>query len=221
MAGLGRTGRRREVPGHVVDDVIEVLRRASHDGDRRRTPIVSVRDRCGPTGTIPQGPDEARDGIRTGGDIGIRKTRHETVGAAARPGRGREPPRRWHDAGVRTAAHVLVTAQETAPYCCAGMALRLAGAVTVPQPAERTQKNGQAWPTEGPRAIVTKPGSLPLARAGIARLPPLACSDAEDLDQGLGQPAGPAAGHRGTPVSHDDVAVLIPTSGTTAVKARS
>jgi carnitine-CoA ligase len=123
-----------------------------------------------------------------------------------------------HDAGVRRSDHVLVTARTTAPYLLCWLALAWSGAVTVSAnprsaPAELA---GLAHQT-APRAIITDAGLMPLAAdAGITGLPPLGVLDAEELTKGWDSLTAPAAGPPPLPpVSHDDVAVLIPTSGTT------
>ena len=68
-----------------------------------------------------------------------------------------------------------------------------------------------------PRAIITDAGLMPLAAdAGITGLPPLGVLDAEELTKGWDSLAAPAAGPPPVPpVGHADIAVLIPTSGTT------
>ncbi len=123
-----------------------------------------------------------------------------------------------HDAGVRHGDHVLVTARTTAPYLLCWLALAWSGAVTVSAnprsaPAELA---GLAHQT-APRAIITDAGLMPLAAdAGITGLPPLGVLDAEELTKGWDSLTAPAAGPPPVPpVSHADVAVLIPTSGTT------
>ena len=123
-----------------------------------------------------------------------------------------------HDAGVHRGDHVLVTARTTAPYLLCWLALAWSGAVTVSAnprsaPAELA---GLAHQT-APRAIITDAGLMPLAAdAGITGLPPLGLLDAEELTKGWDAMSAPAAGPPPVPpVSHADVAVLIPTSGTT------
>ncbi len=123
-----------------------------------------------------------------------------------------------HDAGVRRGDHVLVTARTTAPYLLCWLALAWSGAVTVSAnprsaPAELA---GLAHQT-APRAIITDAGLMPLAAdAGITGLPPLGVLDAEELTKGWDSLTAPAAGPPPVPpVGHADVAVLIPTSGTT------
>jgi carnitine-CoA ligase len=123
-----------------------------------------------------------------------------------------------HEAGVRPGDHVLVTARTTAPYLLCWLALAWSGAVTVSAnprsaPAELA---GLAHQT-APRAIITDAGLMPLAaEAGITGLPPLGVLDVEELTKGWESLTPPAAGPPPLPpVSHADVAVLIPTSGTT------
>ena len=121
-------------------------------------------------------------------------------------------------AGVGPGDHVLVTARSTAPYLLCWLALAWAGAVTVSAnprsaPAELA---GLAHQTS-PRAILTDAGLMPLVReAGLAGLPPLGVLDAAELTKGWDGLAPPAGGPPpAPPVSPADVAVLIPTSGTT------
>jgi crotonobetaine/carnitine-CoA ligase len=122
-------------------------------------------------------------------------------------------------AGLRRGDLVLVTARTTAPYLLCWLALASIGAVTVSAnprsaPAELA---GLAHQTR-PRAIITDSGLATLvSEAGIATVADLVLLDANDLTSGwAGRPAGPG----GVPaladgVSPGDLAVLIPTSGTT------
>jgi carnitine-CoA ligase len=130
-----------------------------------------------------------------------------------------------HDAGVRHGDLVLVTLRTTPSYLLCWLALASIGAVTVSanprsSPAELA---GLAHQTS-PRAFITDTGLDPLiAEAGIAGLPGLGVLDAGELtrDWADARPAPPAEGPGpalpvlGAGVSHADVAVLIPTSGTT------
>jgi crotonobetaine/carnitine-CoA ligase len=125
------------------------------------------------------------------------------------------------DAGLRHGDLVLVTARTTPSYLLCWLALTSIGAVAVcanprSTPAELAGLAGQA----GPRAIVTDPGLHQLvSEAGIAGGADLGVLDAGQLTAGWadGQPASAAglAAALGTGVGHDDLAVLIPTSGTT------
>src|SRR5262250_2501485 len=120
-------------------------------------------------------------------------------------------------AGVERGDHVLVTARTTGPYLLCWLALAWAGAVTVSAnprsaPAELA---GLAQQTT-PRAIITDAGLMPLVtEAGITGLAPLGVLDAGELTKGW-QDLAPAGDPPPLPaVSPADVAVLIPTSGTT------
>ena len=125
------------------------------------------------------------------------------------------------EAGVRHGDLVMVTLRTTPPYLLCWLALASIGAVTVAanprsSPAELA---GLAHQTS-PRAVITDAGLHPLiAEAGIAGLPGPGVLDAGELTDGWAgaRPADPAdaASSLGAGVSHGDVAVLIPTSGTT------
>jgi crotonobetaine/carnitine-CoA ligase len=121
------------------------------------------------------------------------------------------------DAGLGHGDHVLVTARTTAPYLLCWLALAWSGAVTVSAnprsaPAELA---GLAHQT-APRAIITDAGLMPLVReAGLTGLAPPGVLDAEELTKGWDTRAVPAGPPPVPPVSHGDIAVLIPTSGTT------
>jgi crotonobetaine/carnitine-CoA ligase len=122
-------------------------------------------------------------------------------------------------AGVGHGDLVLVTTRTTPEYVICWLALAALGAVTV-------SANPRSAPAEleglarqvRPRALITDPGLAGLVEAaGIAGLPPLGTLPAGELAggwAGAGSPAQPAdlpdAG-----VTPDDLAVLIPTSGTT------
>jgi crotonobetaine/carnitine-CoA ligase len=130
------------------------------------------------------------------------------------------------DAGVRHGDLVMVTARTTPPYLICWMALAALGAVTVSvnprsAPAELAGLIGQTQP----RAIVTDTDLVPLvagAAAGAAGAPPpLGVLEVAELtserddgdavpDHGQGSWRLPDAA-----VKPDDLAVLIPTSGTT------
>ena len=125
--------------------------------------------------------------------------------------------RALRDAGVGHGDLVLVTARTTGPYLLCWLALASIGAVTVSAnprsaPAELA---GLAHQT-GPRAIITDPGlgSL-ISEADVAGLPALGVVDAGELTAGwVGRAAGPLPPVTDW-VTPGDVAVLIPTSGTT------
>ncbi len=121
-------------------------------------------------------------------------------------------------AGVCRGDLVLVTARTTAPYLLCWLALASLGAVTVsanPRSAA-AELAGLARQTK-PRAIISDSGLAPLiADADIAGLPELGVLDVAELTAGWTQspPAGAGTG-LGAGVDASDVAVLIPTSGTT------
>jgi crotonobetaine/carnitine-CoA ligase len=118
-------------------------------------------------------------------------------------------------AGVRRGDLVLMTARTTPPYLLCWLGLASLGAVTVPvnprsAPAELAGIAGQVTP----RALITDAGLAPLAgAAGVGALPELGVLDSDEL---LRAAAGdPEAELPDAGVGPDDLAVLIPTSGTT------
>ena len=127
--------------------------------------------------------------------------------------------RALREAGVGHGDLVMVTLRTTPPYLLCWLALASIGAVTVSanprsSPAELA---GLAHQTS-PRAVITDAGLYPLiTEAGIGGVPELGVLDAGELAGGWAgaRPAGAAPSSLGTGVSHNDVAVLIPTSGTT------
>ena len=118
--------------------------------------------------------------------------------------------------GVRPGDVVLVTARSTPPYLIAWLALAAVGAVTLPAnpesaPAELLGLAGQVRPrliVSDPliRPVIEASGALEFSELGVIDAPEVSAADlsASSLASDLGSPAGP-----------DDVAVLIPTSGTT------
>jgi carnitine-CoA ligase len=114
------------------------------------------------------------------------------------------------NSGVRRGDLVVVTARTTPPYLLCWLALASLGAVSV-------ATNPRSAPAElaglvrqvSPRALITDAGLAGLVgAAGIAGLPELGVLDVDGL--GAGTAELPDAG-----VGPDDLAVLIPTSGTT------
>ena len=115
------------------------------------------------------------------------------------------------NAGVRRGDLVVVTARSTPPYLLCWLALASLGAVSV-------ATNPRSAPAElaglvrqvSPRALITDAGLAGLVdSAGIAGLPELGVLDVDALG------AGPAAELPDAGVGPDDLATLIPTSGTT------
>ena len=123
---------------------------------------------------------------------------------------------RLHDRGVRHGDLVVVTARTTPPYLLCWLALASLGAVTVPTdpsgtPAELAGLVGQVKP----RLLVTDRALRPLVdRAGVVELPELGVVDIEHLSDDWRTDVSNAPRLR-TDVAGDDLAVLIPTSGTT------
>ena len=116
------------------------------------------------------------------------------------------------EAGVRRGDLVVVTARTTPPYLLCWLALTSLGAVSV-------ATNPRSAPAElaglvrqvSPRALITDAGLADLVEAaGIGDLPELGVLDVDALGAGLDPVPLPDAG-----VGPDDLAVLIPTSGTT------
>jgi crotonobetaine/carnitine-CoA ligase len=131
------------------------------------------------------------------------------VAAAARDLRG---------AGIGHGDLVMVTARTTPEYLICWLALASLGAVIVSvnprsAPAELA---GLVRQTQ-PRALITDPGLAGLVgQAGIGGLPPLGTLDAGELaGRWAGAAADPAARLPESTVTPGDLAVLIPTSGTT------
>ena len=121
------------------------------------------------------------------------------------------------DAGVSHGDLVMVTARTTPEYLICWLALTALGAVVVSvnprsAPAELA---GLARQTQ-PRALITDQGLAALvSQAEISGLPPLGVLDAIELAADWAHGGGPSRPLPASPVTADDLAVLIPTSGTT------
>ena len=171
--------------------------------------------------TIPQVLADAAardpDGIWVRSDEG-------TLSFAGALGQVAETARRLRDAGVGHGDLVMVTARPTPEYLICWLALTALGAVVVSvnprgAPAELA---GLAQQTR-PRALITDAGLAALVtQARVAAQLQLGLLDAGELagDWAHASPGGPPRGDQdrdllGAAVSPGDLAVLIPTSGTT------
>jgi carnitine-CoA ligase len=122
--------------------------------------------------------------------------------------------RALRDSGLRRGDLVMVTARSTPGYLLCWLALPTLGAVTV-------SVNPRSAPAEiagiarqvSPRALISDAGLAPLVDAAVSELPGLTVLDCDKLVGGAA--AGSAAELTGTGVGPADLAVLIPTSGTT------
>jgi crotonobetaine/carnitine-CoA ligase len=122
--------------------------------------------------------------------------------------------RALRDAGIGRGDLVMVTARSTPGYLLCWLALPTLGAVTVAvnprsAPAEIAGLARQV----SPRALISDSGVAPLAGAAAGELPGLTVLDCDKLVGGAA--AGSAAELTDAGVGPDDLAVLIPTSGTT------
>jgi carnitine-CoA ligase len=172
-----------------------------------------------PYRTIPEVLSDAAD--RYGDAVWIRSDEGSlSFGAAL--AQTAATARALHSSGVHHGDLVMATLRTTPSYLLCWLALASVGAVTVSanprsSPAELA---GLALQTR-PRAVVTDAGLYPLVtEADIAGLPGPGVLDSGELTAGWADARPADAGSAahpplGTGVSHDDVAVLIPTSGTT------
>jgi carnitine-CoA ligase len=162
-----------------------------------------------PDGTWLRADDKTLPGQRIPGK---RLPRHLTFSGAA--GRVGATARALAGAGIGRGDLVLVTARTTPPYLLCWLALASIGAITVPAnprgaPAELA---GLAAQTR-PRALISDAGLAGLAEAAAAAAPPEL--GVLDIDALIPDWTAPAAEPLPAGVSPDDLAVLIPTSGTT------
>ncbi len=158
------------------------------------------------TGLLSAAADRDPEGIWLRTDDG-----HLTFGAAA--ARVAAVAQRLQAAGVRHGDLVVVTARTTPPYLICWLSLAVLGAVTAATNPRSTAPElaGLVKQTQ-PRALITDADLLPLA-AEVADVPTLGVLDVDTL---AGDWAAPAP-HASLPgdARPDDLAVLIPTSGTT------
>jgi len=119
-------------------------------------------------------------------------------------------------AGVRHGDLVVLTARTTPEYLLCWLALTMLGAVTVPtNPASAPAELAGLIRQTRPRAMVSDPGLEPLiAATGVRDLPDVGVLEVGSL-VGDWRHADATNERLPTAVHPDDVAVLIPTSGTT------
>ena len=122
--------------------------------------------------------------------------------------------RALRDAGISRGDRVMATARSTPEYLMCWLALPSLGAVIVTvnprsTPAELAGMVRQV----SPRALISDAGLGPLADAAVREQPGLRVLDCDELVSGAA--AGSAAELADAGVGPDDLAVLIPTSGTT------
>jgi carnitine-CoA ligase len=126
------------------------------------------------------------------------------------------------EAGLRHGDLVMLTARTTAEYLLAWLALTTLGAITVPvNPASAPAELGGLVRQVQPRAVLTESGLRRTVdeAAGLGRpeaeleFPSPVVLDVSEL--GAGRTGRPLSAVAPAPARPDDVAVLIPTSGTT------
>ena len=163
------------------------------------------------SGTIPRLLAAAAD--RNPGGVWLR-TDETTLTFAEAAARVDGVARALRDSGLRRGDLVMVTARSTPGYLLCWLALPALGAVNVSvnprsAPAEIAGLTRQV----SPRALISDTGLAPLADAAVSELPGLTVLDSDQLVGGA--PAGSVAGLAEAGIAPDDLAVLIPTSGTT------
>ena len=137
-----------------------------------------------------------------------------TFGAAA--GRVAVLVERLRESGVDRGDLVVVTARTTPSYVLCWLALATLGAVSVPtDPTGTTDELSALVGQVRPRALVTDTALMPAARSATTGTAP---ARVLDLDALLGDWRAEPTAWKGTLPAHvapDDLAVLLPTSGTT------
>jgi crotonobetaine/carnitine-CoA ligase len=137
-----------------------------------------------------------------------------TFGAAA--GQVAQLAERLRERGVRHGDLVVVTTRTTPPYLLCWLALASLGAITVPtDPASTAAELAGLVGQVRPRLLVTDRDLSDLVEdARVADVPELGVADIDDLVDDWRTETANAPALR-TDVAPDDLAVLIPTSGTT------
>ena len=163
------------------------------------------------SGTIPRLLADAAD--RNPGGVWLR-TDETTLTFAEAAARVAGVVRALRDSGLRRGDLVMVTARSTPGYLLCWLALPTLGAVTVAvnprsAPAEIAGLARQV----SPRVLISDTGLAPLVDAAVGELDGLSVLDCDELVGGA--PTGSVAELTEAGVAPDDLAVLIPTSGTT------
>ena len=120
------------------------------------------------------------------------------------------------EAGIGHGDLVMLTARTTPEYLLSWLALAALGAVTVPvNPASAAAELGGLLRQVRPRAVLTDPGLYPVLDEAAAGDEPPARAVIDVNRLGAGRTGRPLSGLPPAQVRPDDLAVLIPTSGTT------
>jgi crotonobetaine/carnitine-CoA ligase len=119
--------------------------------------------------------------------------------------------------GVRHGEPVVVTARNTAPYLLVLLALSASGAVAVPtNPRSAAAELAGLVGQVRPRLVVTDRGLGPLVQqAGVGPSSELSLLDVDEIAGDWTETSASGDGGLRVDVTSDDLAVLIPTSGTT------
>jgi crotonobetaine/carnitine-CoA ligase len=139
------------------------------------------------------------------------RTDDGTLSFGGAAGRVAGTAERLRSAGVRSGDLVVLTARTTPPYLLCWLALATAGAISVPtDPASTAGELAGLLRQVRPRAVVTDAELAETVRAAAPEV------DVLDVDQLVGPWwAQDRSASWSTDAAPDDVAVLIPTSGTT------
>ncbi len=178
---------------------------------------MAMADGIAPSRTIPELLSDAAD--RDPGGIWLRTDDGSLTFGGARA-QVAATAAELRSLGIRHGDLVMTTARTTPPYLICWLALACLGAVTVPvNPRSAPGELAGLVHQTQPRALITDAGLASLvADAEVAGLPELGVLDADGL---TGNWAGVADGGQGgerlptAVVSPSDLAILIPTSGTT------